>query len=426
MKAVKKWVKWSLIGVGSAVIAFILVWVILLCCGFNIFAPKGWHDGKYLNNMGKPLTGWQTIDDRTYCFTEEGSKVTGWLQTEQGKYRFDETGVLQTGWYNDQSGTYLLKPDGSVCTGWIETEQGIRYFEESGRMAVGMLELADGLWQFEADGTPYEGWYESRYFKNGKACTGWQEIDEQRYYFFPDGLAPNGWQTINGSRYFFYEGKPHVGWFTDHEDRYYFLDSGIMAVGEVEIDGVSRFFTSKGKYVVLVNFQHAMPEDYVVDLVNVEGHPFDASAAEDLKALLAAARAAGHPTYINNTYRSVYTQQKMFNRRLNSYMSGGYDEYTATQIITASLMLPGHSEHHLGLAVDLQCTKYTYKWLAENSWQYGFILRYPEGKTDITGIIYEPWHFRHVGVELAKELYDSGLTMEEYMQSISMSTMDGQ
>ena len=422
----KKWVKWSVIGAGSLILAFVILWSILLCFNYNIFAPKGWQDGCYLDNMGRPLTGWQTIDGKTWYFAEDGKKVTGWLETGEGTYLLNEAGNPHTGWYSDHTGTYLLTPEGKACTGWIQTDAGNRYFNENGQMAVGLWELQGGLWHFQADGSPYEGWYEGRYYAAGKALTGWQELEDARFYFFPDGTAAEGWQDINGSRYFFEGGKVYTGWYEDHEDRYYFLDDGRMAVGQVEIDGVTRFFTSKGKYVVLVNFRHAVPEDYVMDFVNVEGHPFDAAAAGDLAALLQAARAAGHPVYINNTYRSIYTQQRMFNKRLYSYMAGGYDEYTATMLITQSLMLPGHSEHHLGLAVDLKCSNRAYKWLEENGWQYGFILRYPEGKTDVTGIIYEPWHFRHVGQELAKELHDSGLTMEEYMDGISMSAMGGQ
>lgn len=94
-----------------------------------------------------------------------------------------------------------------------------------------------------------------------------------------------------------------------------------------------------------------------------------------------------------------------------------------------SVALPGHSEHQLGVAVDLSgksvnymSTVYTFgttpegKWLAENSYKYGFVLSYPEGKQDITGYIYEPWHFRYVGIDLAKEIFDSGKTVLEYLE----------
>ena len=420
----KKWVKWSLIGTAAAILAFALLWTILLCFQFNIFAPKGWQDGKYLDNMGRPLTGWQTIDGKTYYL--DPVKVTGWLSTEQGKYYFDQQGNPKTGWYTDENGTYLLNAEGKAITGWVQTDRGDRFFSETGTMVTGTLESNGTMWCFLEDGAPCDGWFENRYYEEGQALTGWQNLNDELYYFYADGLAAEGWQTVNGSTYLFTRGKTHVGWYQDGMDRYYFHEDGKMAVGKVEIDGIANFFTSTGKYVILVNFQYAVPEDYVRDFVNVEGHPFDAYASEDLMRLLAAARAAGHPVYINNTYRSVETQQYMFNKRLNSYMAGGMDEESATALITQSLMLPGHSEHHLGLALDLKCSNKAYKWLEENGWQYGFILRYPDGKSDITGIIYEPWHFRYVGRELAKELYESGLCMEEYMSKISLSIYDGQ
>ncbi|MBR2937492.1 MAG: M15 family metallopeptidase, partial [Oscillospiraceae bacterium] len=78
--------------------------------------------------------------------------------------------------------------------------------------------------------------------------------------------------------------------------------------------------------------------------------------------------------------------------------------------------LPGTSGHQTGLAVDVGSTKEGHQWLANNGWKYGFILRYPEGKEEITGLDYEPWHFRYVGKELAKEIYDSGLCLEEYLE----------
>ena len=421
----KKWVKWLLLGASGLLAAFVLLWGVLFLFQYNIFAPKGWQGDCFLDNMGNPLTGWQSIDGKTYYFTEDGKKVTGWLKLERWKYLLDGQGNPVSGWYQDDSGTYLLTPEGRVCTGWVQTDLGNRYFGEDGKMAVGFLNLSNGLWHFEADGTPYEGWFEDRYFDKGKAVVEWWPIDGRNYYFLADGTTAEGWLDVDGARYLFEGGLPYTGWYTDHEDRYFFLDDGRMAVGQVEIDGVTRFFTSKGKYVVLVNFRHAVPEDYELNLIRVRGHLFDAGAADKLAAMIDGARAAGYAVYINNTYRSIAVQQYLFDKELNGYMAGGMDEYTATQLITESLMLPGHSEHHLGLAVDVRCSNAAYRWLAENSWQYGFIVRYPDGKTDMTGIIYEPWHFRYVGEELAKELYDLGLCMEEYMQQISMSAEEG-
>jgi D-alanyl-D-alanine carboxypeptidase len=90
---------------------------------------------------------------------------------------------------------------------------------------------------------------------------------------------------------------------------------------------------------------------------------------------------------------------------------------------------PGTSEHQLGLAVDFVDTRYwtldekqaelpAQKWLMEHCWEYGFILRYPSEKSEITGIIYEPWHYRYVGREIALEIRDAGLTLEEYLETL--------
>ena len=89
-----------------------------------------------------------------------------------------------------------------------------------------------------------------------------------------------------------------------------------------------------------------------------------------------------------------------------------------------TVALPGTSEHHLGLAVDIlnnkEAGKQALDWLGQHCWEYGFILRYPENTTDITGIIYEPWHYRYVGKEVAQEIHELGdITLEEYIQNLT-------
>ena len=111
-------------------------------------------------------------------------------------------------------------------------------------------------------------------------------------------------------------------------------------------------------------------------------------------------------------------------------MASGASPAEAEAEAATVVLRPGTSEHHLGLAVDIIDTKLwalderqaqmpAQRWLMENSWRYGFILRYPPEKTHITGIIYEPWHYRYVGTELAAELHGSGLTLEEYLQNLT-------
>lgn len=123
-------------------------------------------------------------------------------------------------------------------------------------------------------------------------------------------------------------------------------------------------------------------------------------------------------------------QTRIFNRKVNEWKNQGYDEETAKKKAATSVAIPGTSEHQLGLAVDIvdtqswkltasQDTFVGQQWLMEHCWEYGFILRYPENKIDVTGIIYEPWHYRYVGKELAIELRDTNLTLEEYLSALS-------
>ena len=132
---------------------------------------------------------------------------------------------------------------------------------------------------------------------------------------------------------------------------------------------------------------------------------------------MAAARAEGLKVYLSSGYRDYATQNYLYQRKVAQY-----GEETAKTIVA----VPGTSEHQLGLAVDLvdanmqdltsaQESTETQKWLMANSWRYGFIHRYPNGKTDITGIIYEPWHYRYVGKDAAQEIFNRDITLEEYL-----------
>ena len=128
-----------------------------------------------------------------------------------------------------------------------------------------------------------------------------------------------------------------------------------------------------------------------------------------------------------SAHRSVSLQQSLYDDMVDEFVSRGYDRAEAEKLAAQEVALPGTSEHHLGLAVDIVDWDYqlldegqedtaVQKWLLENSWRYGFILRYPTEKTNMTGIIYEPWHYRYVGKERAKQIYDSGLCLEEWLK----------
>ncbi len=182
--------------------------------------------------------------------------------------------------------------------------------------------------------------------------------------------------------------------------------------------------------LVLVNPWYPLPEDYTFDLTTVSGkYKMDSRCADALKQMLADCKAAGFTPYICSAYRTWDDQIYLFDKKVNSFISKGYSEEEAKVLAAKETAVPGTSEHQLGLAVDILCTSRpwldegqakteTQKWLMANCHNYGFILRYPKGTTDITGIIYEPWHYRYVGVEIATEIMTRGITLEEYLGKI--------
>lgn len=179
--------------------------------------------------------------------------------------------------------------------------------------------------------------------------------------------------------------------------------------------------------MTLVNAENPMQEGYVPELAEVEnGYSVDARIAEDLNAMLAAARADGCQPQICSAYRSVEKQVQVFNDTVNSWINQGSSFWDAYQRTTQEVALPDTSEHGIGLAVDIVSNQYAEldakqaetkeaQWLQEHCYEYGFILRYPPEKQSLTGIIYEPWHYRYVGREMAQKIKESGLTLEEYL-----------
>lgn len=180
--------------------------------------------------------------------------------------------------------------------------------------------------------------------------------------------------------------------------------------------------------LVLVNGTHPLDTAYAPELVEVEeGRLVDKRIAEDLAQMLADARAEGLSPYICSAYRDYQYQRKVFNETMVTWINQGYTPLDAYDETAKSVAIPGTSEHATGLALDITSATFgelderqaetdEAKWLAKNCWKYGFILRYPPDKSDITGIIYEPWHYRYVGMEAAKEIMEQGMTLEEYLE----------
>ncbi len=180
--------------------------------------------------------------------------------------------------------------------------------------------------------------------------------------------------------------------------------------------------------LVLVNASHPMEEGYVPELTEIQpGYSVDTRIANELRKMLADAEAEGLHIEMCSAYRSVERQQQVFGDSMKDRVKSGMSYWDAYYETTKNVALPGTSEHALGLALDLVSSSYTglderqkntaeAKWLAENCHKYGFILRYPEGTTDITGIVFEPWHYRYVGEEHAQKIMELGITLEEYLE----------
>lgn len=169
----------------------------------------------------------------------------------------------------------------------------------------------------------------------------------------------------------------------------------------------------------LVNRWNPLPENYDIDLVEVPGgEKVDKRIYEPLMEMLEAAKEGNWnqlPVVVSG-YRTQKKQQELYDEKIAEYRTQGYSKDEAVKQAEQWVAVPGCSEHQLGIAVDINGATYDlYFWLQENSYKYGFIFRYPGGKTNITGTAEEVWHYRYVGVEAATEMYKQGLCLEEYL-----------
>uniref|UniRef100_UPI0040579C4C M15 family metallopeptidase n=1 Tax=Acetatifactor sp. TaxID=1872090 RepID=UPI0040579C4C len=182
--------------------------------------------------------------------------------------------------------------------------------------------------------------------------------------------------------------------------------------------------------LVLINKQNSIPDDYTFELGNITSTMrCDERIIDDLRDMLQAAKDDDVNLVICSPYRDDARQEYLFNRKITRYMNQGMSFVEAHQLASQAVTVPGASEHQIGLALDIVCDEFSNLveefgetdagiWLAENSYRYGFIVRYPKGKEYITGIEYEPWHFRYVGVEAATVITKNGITLEEFWEEL--------
>ncbi len=189
-------------------------------------------------------------------------------------------------------------------------------------------------------------------------------------------------------------------------------------------------FSADDWRLVLINKQHSIPDDYTFELGYINSSMrCDERIIDDLRAMLQTAKEEEVNLVVCSPYRDDARQEYLFNRKITLYMKQGMSFVEAHQLASQAVTVPGASEHQIGLAFDIVSNTYSSLnegfgeteagiWLAKNSCRFGFILRYPEGKEYITGIEYEPWHFRYVGVEAATVITQKGITLEEFWEEL--------
>ena len=202
------------------------------------------------------------------------------------------------------------------------------------------------------------------------------------------------------------------------------VSAGVTAVQGGSIDEPTIITIDEANWhLTLVNSGYRIPDSYEPDLVYVceSGERLDKKVAEHYEAMYNAALKDGVTLTPCSGYRSYETQERNYNRKIEFFEGQGFSTEEAKVKAATIIMPPGSSEHNLGYAMDIVCVDewfedtQEFKWLQEHAADYGFIMRYPKEKQDITKVIYEPWHWRYVGVEAAKELKASGLVLEEYL-----------
>ena len=181
-------------------------------------------------------------------------------------------------------------------------------------------------------------------------------------------------------------------------------------------------------YLLLANVDNPLPEDFTVETEIVQNsYEMDARVAPIMRQMIDDAADDGVDLLVCSAYRSIEKQQGLFDDQMQIYLNQGMSEQEAYDLTASAIAVPGTSEHHTGLAADIVTPAHQTldpqfadtdagRWLQEHAWEYGFVLRYPEDKQEITKIIYESWHYRFVGKTHAKLMKESGLCLEEYLQ----------
>ncbi len=408
------------------------------CYYFNEDGVKlsGWQTDRgrnyYFTENGTALSGWQTINGKTYYFGDNYAALEGHEAVEGTYYFFDNDGAMLTGWQETPDGIYYLNEDGSAWIGWMEDFNDYRYFDETGLMATGWLDIDDSSFYMDEDGRLMTGWIEleerldedeiERLQKKADS-EGKKLIIEPRdilYYFREDGIMATGWITINENDYYFQPAGQKLS-----NGR--ILSAGQAARGRVQtIDQGICYFSSYGQLIPLLNKWNTYKSLYAPNLYDkgYKGIEMTKECAEALEKLMMAAGKEGKTPVIRNAYMSEKTSNLIYTNAMKTSIG---DEKEVLKTASPS----SYDEHRLGTTVDFVPNMYAaldadklaqndvIKWLMDNAWKYGFILRYPKGYEAMTGVPFRPWQYRYVGVDVATEIHNSNTCLEGYIDSLT-------
>ena len=183
--------------------------------------------------------------------------------------------------------------------------------------------------------------------------------------------------------------------------------------------------------LVLVNFEHPVPEDWSVDLTMTRyGYEVDTRITGAVDELITAAANDGVSLIICYGYRTLEQSRQLFEKQINKQLALGLSQEQAVIEARRWVAPPSTSEHHTGLALDIvtpshQVLNHAFadtdagRWMADHGWEYGFVVRFPKDKQEFTGITYEPWHLRYVGKEHAAAMYQNNECLEEYVARLN-------
>jgi D-alanyl-D-alanine carboxypeptidase len=197
----------------------------------------------------------------------------------------------------------------------------------------------------------------------------------------------------------------------------------------VSIYSVSAFVGQSDDWRLLLANRNNVIDNYEPEVTRIprehcqdsQNYRIDSRVYDELMAMILAAEEDGVKLTVVSSYRPYSSQQRLYNNKVNYYINRGYSRANAELLASTVVAIPGTSDLNLGLAVDFNYLEQSDEnkpelvWLRENAEQYGFVMRYPKNKENVTGVIYEPWHYRYVGAEHAKMMNEMDYCLEQYL-----------